>query len=124
MLFFLLWFEDRLALPAWLQVVGRMHPLLLHFPLVLIILYALLVIVLPKDEVYQKLSSSILLFAALTAVITAIMGLFLSREEGYDREALMWHKWGGVGVSVFSLIWYWVQHSVRGKKLLTVTTSV
>src|SRR5215213_9774536 len=96
MLLFLLLFETRLALPAWVQVIGRMHPLLLHFPLVLIILYALLVVFV-REESSKKLASSLLLIAALTSVITAIMGLFLSREEGYDAEALWWHKWGGVG---------------------------
>src|SRR5690606_36101907 len=36
-LFFLL-FEGRIVLPAALQVVGRMHPLLLHFPIVVLVL--------------------------------------------------------------------------------------
>ena len=30
---------DKLHIPAWLQVAGRMHPLVLHFPIVLLILY-------------------------------------------------------------------------------------
>lgn len=122
MLVFLLLFEERLALPAWLQVIGRMHPLLLHFPLVLIVVYVVLVVVSPPDKI--ELASSLLLIAAFTAVVTAIMGLFLSREEGYDAEALFWHKWGGVGISVFSLIWYWLQHLVQASRLATIFTSV
>ena len=38
LLVFLLIFEDRLLLPPWVQTVGRMHPLLLHFPIVLMVL--------------------------------------------------------------------------------------
>lgn len=113
MLLFLLIFESRLALPAWLQVVGRMHPLLLHFPLVLMVLY----VVLPKD-------TRLLLVAAFTAVLTAVMGLFLSKEEGYDADALFWHKWGGVSISVFSLLWYWLQQRVQVGRVVTVTASV
>lgn len=124
MLLFLLLFESRLALPAWLQVVGRMHPLLLHFPLVLIILYALLAVTLPRGDVYKNLCSGLLLAAAFTAVLTAIMGLFLSREEGYDADALFWHKWGGVGVSVFALLWYWFQNRVTARRAATVVASV
>jgi hypothetical protein len=112
MLLFLLLFESRLALPAWLQVVGRMHPLLLHFPLVLIVVYAIL----PRRDEYKNL----LLVAAFTAVVTAIMGLFLSREEGYDPEALQWHKWGGVTISVFTLLWY----RVPMKRPMTMITAV
>jgi cytochrome b561 len=48
----------------------------------------------------------LLLLSAFTAATTAILGLFLSREEGYDAEALMWHKWGGVTVSLLLLSWY------------------
>ena len=39
LLIFLLVFESRIALPAWVQVIGRMHPLLLHFPVTLLVLY-------------------------------------------------------------------------------------
>ena len=35
LLVFFLIFEKRLTLPPWLQVFGRMHPLLLHFPITL-----------------------------------------------------------------------------------------
>ncbi len=36
---------DRLAVPAWLQVAGRMHPLVLHFPIVLLIMGAVLLFI-------------------------------------------------------------------------------
>lgn len=123
MLLFLLLFESSLSLPPWLQVFGRMHPLLLHFPLVLIILYAF-VVILPRNDVYKDAGSMLLLIAAFTAVVTAVMGLFLSKEEGYDPEALFWHKWGGVGISVFSLLWYWLQDRVHARKSITVVTSI
>ena len=41
LLFFLL-FEPRIVLPGWLQVFGRMHPLALHFPIVLFLSMPLL----------------------------------------------------------------------------------
>ncbi|MES1159210.1 MAG: c-type cytochrome domain-containing protein, partial [Bacteroidota bacterium] len=99
LLCFLLLFENRLVIPAWLQVAGRMHPLVLHFPLVLLILFVLQIVLRRPDN-------SLLLLAALTAVITTIMGLFLSKEPGYDPEALFWHKWGGVLLAIGSLAWY------------------
>ena len=96
LLVFLLFFESRLSIPAWLQVTGRMHPLILHFPLVLIVLYAIAVVVRPphksSGDTYSQSTELLLLFAAFTAVITSLMGLFLSKEEGYDPVALSWHK--------------------------------
>ncbi|HEY0677481.1 MAG TPA: DUF2231 domain-containing protein [Chitinophagaceae bacterium] len=128
MLLFLLLFEDSLSLPAWLQVVGRMHPMLLHFPLVLIVLYALLVVITPRgkseDNINNDIGSLVLLIAAFTAVITAIMGLFLSKEEGYDQEALSAHKWGGVSISLFAFFWYWFQSQVKINRSVTIITSV
>ena len=91
-------------MPVWLQVAGRMHPLILHFPLVLVILYAVDSVDLSfkknkRTIRYTNTTDLLLLLAALQLVITALQGLFLSREEGYDAEALRWHKWSGVAVS-------------------------
>ena len=36
---FIVVFENHLDLPAWLFVAGRMHPMFLHFPIVLLLLY-------------------------------------------------------------------------------------
>ena len=129
LLLFLLIFESRLSVPAWLQVAGRMHPLILHFPLVLIVLYAVAVIVLPPgktkgDSAYTNTTSLLLLTAAVTAVITSLMGLFLSKEEGYDPNALWWHKWGGVAISLLTLLWYSFNTQVQAKKIITLATSV
>ena len=129
LLLFLLLFESRLSVPAWLQVAGRMHPLILHFPLVLIVLYAVAVIIHPPgktkgDTAYKNTTSLLLLTAAFTAVITSLMGLFLSKEEGYDPQALWWHKWGGVAISLLTLFWYGFNTQVQAKKIVTLVTSV
>ncbi len=129
LLLFLLLFESRLSVPAWLQVAGRMHPLILHFPLVLIVLYAVAIIIHPPgktigDTAYKNTTSLLLLTAAFTAVITALMGLFLSKEEGYDPQALWWHKWGGVAISLLTLLWYSFNTQIQAKKIITLATSV
>jgi uncharacterized membrane protein len=96
---FLLLFSDRIVLPFWLQPVGRLHLMLLHFPLVLLGLAVWM-------ELFHFIggrasSSSVrfgrsLLFAGTwLAGITVVMGLFLSSEDGYAGEALSWHRWTG-----------------------------
>jgi uncharacterized membrane protein len=127
-LLFLLLFENKLSIPAWLQVAGRMHPLILHFPVVLISLYALTTLLFgftkeTKDDSYKNTTALLLLLAALSSVVTALAGLFLSREEGYDAEALLWHKWSGVIVSVFTLGWYYFSKQVQAKKIVSFFTS-
>lgn len=123
LLLFLLIFESRLSVPVWLQVAGRMHPLILHFPVTLVILYALVTILTPtktfENKTIRDAADALLLFAAVSSVLTALVGLFLSREAGYDPEALLWHKWGGTTVSIFTLAWYYFRNSLRSAKLVT-----
>jgi hypothetical protein len=99
LLFFLI-FEPRIMLPGWLQVFGRMHPLALHFPIVLVLLYAVMTLFFPakmrKEHWYVSALNALLLAAAFTASITVLMGFALSRNEGYDPDALAIHKWTGV----------------------------
>lgn len=129
LLLFLMLFENRIAVPVWLQVVGRMHPLVLHFPVVLVILYAITILITSfrknrTDESLSHTADFVLLLAALSSVITALAGLFLSREEGYDAEALQWHKWSGVVISFFTLGWYYFSKRVQAKKFVSIATSL
>lgn len=101
LLCFLLLFESALVIPPWLQVAGRMHPLVLHFPIVLLILFV-------GQRLFFRTNTdnTLLLLTAFTASITAIMGLLLSKEPGYDPDALRVHKWSGIAISLLTLAWY------------------
>jgi uncharacterized membrane protein len=112
---FLLLFESKLEIPAWLQPVGRMHPLLLHFPIVLL----LLAIALQwygsasrpqANNFFHTFSQNILLSGALLSAVTVVMGLFLSKEEGYSGDTLQWHKWTGVAIFFLASIIYWASN--------------
>jgi hypothetical protein len=92
--------ESRLVIPAWLQVVGRMHPLILHFPIALLILF------IAQRLILKQADNTLLLLAAFTAAITATMGLLLSKEPGYDPDTLQVHKYSGILISLTALAWY------------------
>lgn len=111
---FLLLFAGKLVLPYWLQPVGRLHALVLHFPIVMLILAIgldLFRFTVNKDYkvIYGNFSRSLLLAGALLAGITVIMGLFLSREEGYKGDTLQWHKWMGAGLFFMASVIYWLK---------------
>lgn len=113
LLIFLLVFESRFSVPFWMQSIGRMHPLVLHFPLVALMLYGLWVIIVEKTgstRWHAELASVLLLIGTLTAAVAAFSGFILSKEEGYEADALFWHKWLGVGISITSIAWYSFQH--------------
>ena len=113
---FLLIFESKLVIPVWLQPLGRMHPMLLHFPLVLLIVAVLLEFFRFKPSnagnvFYQNFSRNFLLTGALLAAVTVVMGLFLAQEEGYAGDTLFWHKWTGAGIFFLSALLYFVRNA-------------
>ncbi|SOE23983.1 Uncharacterized membrane protein [Spirosomataceae bacterium TFI 002] len=115
LLLFLLIFESYIELPSWFQPMGRLHPLVLHFPITLLFL-AFVYEVLPSkwfvenNEIYTQLANLLLLFAAISAGLTAVFGLFLSLESGYDPDSLFWHKYLGSGLVILSTILYWFKN--------------
>ncbi len=84
---------ENIQLPTWLQVVGRLHPLFLHFPIVLLLLAAALLWV--RDENRIRYFTWLLLAGANFAGVTVIAGLFLATED-YNSDSLIWHKWTAI----------------------------
>jgi len=127
LLVFALLFESRLVLPSWLQVAGRMHPLILHFPITLLILYISCSLFIEKKmnghESVKHWGDWLLLLTAFTASFTALMGLFLSKENGYEATALQWHKWSGVAVAIIPFAWYAFINKIKRYNWLTAATA-
>ena len=97
---FLLLFSEKLELPYWMQPAGRMHPMMLHFPITLLLLWAVMHFFGEKEQKqpqkgFHHIKQLILLAGTLTAGITVVAGIFLSRESSYTSEEISWHKWTG-----------------------------
>lgn len=117
-LLFLFVFAGQLSVPAWLQVVGRMHPLLLHFPIVLVLI-SLLPYWIPQEAAMEKTWELIRLAAALSALASAIMGIFLSIEQGTEGTSLLYHKWSGTALALIA----WALYSFH-TQLMTAKASL
>lgn len=94
----LLLLGDALEVPAWLQWAGRSHPLFLHFPIafLLLLIAAEAVVAFRKEGAGMRgMLDWLWMHAALLATLTALSGLILSREGGYDETTLDRHKWLG-----------------------------
>lgn len=126
---FLLLFENKLTIPLWLQPVGRMHPLILHFPIVLLLAAMAMEFFRfsrgnSEQEFYQRFTTIVLLTGVISSGITVIMGLFLSREEGYSADVLDWHKWTGAAVFFITSIIYSYRNSVWYKPVVAKSGAV
>ncbi len=111
-----------ILLPDWLQLVGRTHPLLLHFPIVLLLL-GLIFFWIPgirdKKEI-REIGDLSFLTGINFAGLTVVAGLILAQEE-YEGDALFWHQWVGIGIFVLSVVIYFLRDkSFRALKPLTL----
>src|SRR5687768_11555952 len=129
MLLFLLFFQNKVSLPPSLQVIGRMHPVLLHLPIGLLVISFIIWLGRKNVEAgsFQKIFILVLQVTAFTASLTALMGFFLSREGGYDENILLKHKVLGIITAILSYSMLLVFQSAPGKKFLfgaMVTTAL
>ena len=101
---FLLVFHERLEFPSWVQSLGRMHPLLLHLPIGIVVL---LVLILLFQKYFDRAALDnlvvfILYLSAIASAFTAFMGLVLSGEGGYNEDLVTAHMITGVLLSFLS----------------------
>ena len=120
MLLFLLFFQNKVSLPPSIQTVGRMHPLLLHLPIGLLVISFILWLGKKNIEQtsFQKIFILVLQVTAFSAALTALMGFFLSREGGYDEDILSKHKILGITTAGLSYILLLVYRSFPEKKFV------
>jgi uncharacterized membrane protein len=95
-------------LPFFFLFIGRFHPLVLHFPIVLIILALLFEIarhysVLKLGDIFFKV---ILIAAAVTTLVSIGAGFFLFASGEYSGDLMERHFWLGAftGTAIFTTV--------------------
>lgn len=88
------------------QLLGRLHPVLVHLPIGFIILALLLQWYDRKTKQYVKVIGLIYLWAGISALLTCITGYLQYLGEGYTFETVKWHLWLGVATTIFSFLMY------------------
>jgi uncharacterized membrane protein len=97
---------------------GRFHSLAVHLPIGFLVLAAILYIIsrITSNDSLLKPVPLILLFGALGAIASVVLGWFLSDEGGYPEDTIFWHQWLGITVAVFSTgSWLWVKGVFKKK---------
>ncbi len=104
-----------------MEFIGKFHPLFLHLPIgLLIAAFGIEWLNWRKPELKLNSATNFLLGAgAITAIIAALMGYFLSLNGGYEAGLINLHQWTGIGVAVLSTIFYYVRRrNLENQRLL------
>lgn len=117
-LIFCLLFESHIELPVLVAWGGRWHPLVLHFPIVLLSISIFL------GLAGKNIPRKLLMVAVLSALITAISGFFLGKESAIKGDLLFFHQWLGGGMALLSAIWYWLHELQLGRTIYTKALQV
>jgi uncharacterized membrane protein len=111
LIFFWIFEANLQQLPAWMQVAGRLHPMVLHFPISILILVALLELIGPRDSTWKDKIELLLSITAFSASLAAICGLLLFHSGGYENGPdLYWHKLTGIFTALLSGILVWLRN--------------
>jgi uncharacterized membrane protein len=104
LLLLLVLFADKVAVGGIWQSAGRLHPLLLHLPIGFFVLFVVFVFAGSSSKKFRKSAKPVIQLTALLIVLTALAGLLLSREGGYEANALQRHLIAGTVMSLVALI--------------------
>jgi len=99
------------------RLLGRLHPLAVHFPVALIVLATFLEFFTLKNfnSTLRPGIKILIATGAIAACISAIMGLLLSNEGGYEKELVSLHQWVGIATA-FLACTTWVLLNILLKK--------
>lgn len=102
----------------WLwQFLGRLHPLIVHFPIGLLFV-ALLLELLTLNKRNPDLRRAIhilLVVGTASALLAAAFGWLLEAQDNYSGEVLSIHKWAGIATAILASITLLVHRHIVNK---------
>jgi uncharacterized membrane protein len=90
---------------AWIEFLGLLHPVVLHFPLALLLVGAVAVVWnwFRGEEGIGEFAFHCIWIGAAMALVASVSGWFLAEEEA-GEGGLEWHRWFGVGSTVAAVV--------------------
>ncbi|MFT6370710.1 MAG: putative membrane protein [Maribacter sp.] len=88
------------------QLLGRLHPLIVHLPIGFIILGLLLQWHDRKKKQFNNVITLIYKWGGISAVFACITGYLQYVGEGYAFDTIKWHLWAGITTALFSFLMY------------------
>ena len=100
----------------WLwQFLGRLHPLIVHFPVGLLCVALLLEVLDWRKNTnnFRAGTTALVWIGAVSSVVAVAFGLLLSNVEDYGGDTVQLHQWAGIATMVLALLSLWLLRSGR-----------
>lgn len=91
----------------WLwQFLGRLHPLIVHFPVSILCVALLLELIgwRRKSSELRAGITALLWIGAVGSVIAAVFGLLLAKQEDYSGSLVTIHQWSGLATMALAIV--------------------
>jgi uncharacterized membrane protein len=97
----------------WLwQFLGRLHPMIVHFPIGLLIIAMVLEFFAKKHEQFRPAINLIIKIGVACAIASAIFGLLLKDQDQYSGSTLGIHMWSGIATAFFGILLLFLQQQI------------
>jgi len=116
--------EQSVMASFWFwQFLGRLHPVVVHFPIGL--LFVALVLELyswrKNDKTLHTSQHLILLIGAGSAVVAVAFGLLLKDQDDYPGYTLNIHLYSGIVTSLLAIVtWYFFRQASKTKPIISL----
>ena len=97
-------FPQGVALPPFLQLAGKFHPLILHLPIGVLLGAVLLECFTGPLRRHDAAVTFLLWLGLVTSMKAVLAGYFLAQPGGYPQDVLTWHLWSGIAIPVLAFI--------------------
>jgi uncharacterized membrane protein len=96
------------------QLLGRLHPLIVHLPIGFLVLGGLLYWTDSKPKQHTPVMASLFFWAGMVSILACISGYLLYKNEGYGYATIKGHLWFGIITAIFCFALYlkWKSDSI------------